>query len=402
MQPRNQKNRHGLIATLPLALLVAACGTATSPTTRATSSATAAATPSQIPAPTPTAVPTAATEPPLAVLVDGAGDLKVLNGQGVEQWSLTTAAMLKIFGLTAKNAQTPNFYIGKVVAGSYVYLFNTLYEATSGKVAVLSRTGALLGLATSPPDPAGLNGLTMVFSPSSPEWAWLVDQSPANQVNNSGQGDTYRHHGVINVGGLGEPDKVVYRWLAPAGNVETLDGWINAGIIVHREQYLGVDCNIFYQPGSAWFTLNSSTGTLTQLAAGGNDVLLDASSDDTVDAIVSDAQVVLINGVTYAESKSQVTFAFNSPDGSYVAVDRYSQTRCDLNAEGGKNTVEMVDVAAKTHVDLPNLSAIAWLSSSEFVADPPDGSTWLYSLTGKPITELCPAGSVWSYAGDLS
>ena len=111
---------------------------------------------------------------------------------------------------------------------------------------------------------------------------------------------------------------------------------------------------------------------------------------------------MLINGVTYAESKSQVTFAFNSPDGSYVAVDRYGQTRCDLNAEGGKNTVEMVNVAGKTHVDLQNLSAIAWLSSSEFVANPPDGSTWLYSLTGKPIIKLCPAGSVWSFAGELS
>lgn len=412
MQRRNPNHRHWLIAVFPLALLLTACAAGTpsgspspstpTPSPSATPATTPSSTPTLVPTPSPTAVPTLAPEPPLAVLSDSSGNVKVVNGQGVEQWSLTTAAMLKIFGLSAQEANTPNFYIGKVVAGSYIYLFNTLYEATAGKVAVLSRTGALLGIATTPPDPAGNNGVTMVFSPGSPEWAWLVDQSPANQINNSGPGDTYRHHGVIIMGGLNEPNRTVYHWLAPAGNVENLDSWTTAGLIIHREQYTGVDCNIFYQPGSAWFALNPHTGTLTQLADGNRVALLDAISNGNVSAFLSDAHAVLINGVTYTESKSQVTFAFISPDGSYIAVDRYSQTRCDLNDEGGKNTVELVSVASKTHVDLQNLSVVAWLGNTEFVANPPDGSTWLYTLAGKPIADICPFGSIWSYTGALS
>ena len=150
-----------------------------------------------------------------------------------------------------------------------------------------------------------------------------------------------------------------------------------------------------------------TTRTLTQIADGNKVALLSASSNDIVAAPLSYAHDVLINGVTYTESKSQVTDASISPDGSYVAVDRYSQTRCDLNADSGKNTVEMVSVASKTHVDLQNLDAIAWLSNTEFVANTPDGSTWLYSLTGKPIADICPVNSIWSspwggYAGALS
>ena len=396
MQPRIHNHRHGLIAILPLALLLAACGAATSPATTPTPTptATVTATPTLIPTPTPTAAPTPTPEPPLAVLTDSSGNLKVINGQGVTQWSLTVAAQLKIFGFSL---QTKGSNIRVVVAGSNIYLQSTLWGTTSGKVAVLTRNGSLLGIATTPPDPAGLNGVTMVYSPGAPEWAWIIDQFPASQS----------HHGVINMGGLGEPNRIVFHWLAPADNVEALEGWTNTGIIIHREQYLGVDCNIFYQPGSAWFALNPHTGTLTQLADGNKVALLAASSNDIVAAPLSYAHDVLINGVTYTESKSQVTNAYISPDGSYVAVDRYSQTRCDLNADSGKNTVEMVSVASKTHVDLQNLDAIAWLSNTEFVANTPDGSTWLYSLTGKPIADICPVNSIWSspwggYAGAVS
>jgi hypothetical protein len=401
MQPRNHNHRHGLIATLPLALLLAACAAAAPATTPTpTPTATVTATPTLIPTPSPTAVPTPTPGPPLAVLIDSSGNLKVVNGQGVEQWGLTKAAQLKIFGLSANDPQATNFNIGAVVAGSNIYLQSSLSGGTSGNVAVLTRSGMLLGLSTTtPPTPAGLNGVTMVYSPGSPEWAWLVDQSPADQINNSGYGATYHHHGVIIMGGLNEPNRTVYHWLAPAGNVENLDSWTTAGLIIHREQYTGVDCNIFYQPGSAWFALNPHTGTLTQIADGNKVALLAASSNDIVAAPLSYAYQVLINGVTYSESRSQVTEAYISPDGALVAVDRYSQTRCDLNADSGENTVELVSVASKNHVDLQNLDAIAWLGNTEFVVRAPDSSTWLYSLTGKPIADICPVNSIWDSPG---
>ncbi len=282
-----------------------------------------------------------------------------------------------------------------VVAGPNIILLGHTEPATATTVVVFSRTGALLGKSTMPL----ISGA--VFSPDGTQWAWLVDQSPANQINNSGYGDTYRHHGVINMGGLGEPNRTVYHWLAPAGNVEALEGWTNTGIILHREQYLGVDCNIFYQPGSAWFALNPSTGTLTQIADGNKVALLSASSNDVVAASLSDAHAVLINGVTYTESKSQVTGASISTDGSYVAVARYSQTRCDLNADSGKNTVEMVNVANHTHVDLPNLVLYCWWDDSQFVATGPNQSVWLYTFQGKPQHAL-PVPYGWTFLGILT
>ena len=59
MQPRNRSHRHGLIATLPLALLLAACGAGASPSSpsRSTPTPTPAPTPS-VPATTPTPSPT--------------------------------------------------------------------------------------------------------------------------------------------------------------------------------------------------------------------------------------------------------------------------------------------------------------------------------------------------------
>jgi hypothetical protein len=393
MQPRSHNRRHGLIGTVPLALLLAACGT-TAATTTHSSSPTPTPTPTATPTLVPTPVPTPS-EPVLGVLQYNAcggcspEGLRVINAQGATQWSLTGAQINAYLGLTGPEDTISTglrWFASYVVAGPNIILLGHTQSAKATTVVVFSRTGALLGKSTMP----FISGA--VFSPDGTQWAWLVDQSPASQS----------HHGVINMGGLGEPNRTVFHWLAPADNVEALEGWTNTGIIIHREQYLGVDCNIFYQPGSAWFALNPHTGTLTQLADGNKVALLGASSNDIVAASLSDAHAVLINGVNYSESKSQVTSAFVSPDGSYVAVDRYSQTRCDLNAEGGKNTVEMVNVASKTHVDLQNLSAIAWLGSTEFVANPPDGSTWLYSLSGRPITDICPVNSMWSYAGELT
>ena len=59
MQPRSQSHRHGLIATLPLALLLAACGAGASPSSpsRSTPTPTPVPTPS-VPATTPTPSPT--------------------------------------------------------------------------------------------------------------------------------------------------------------------------------------------------------------------------------------------------------------------------------------------------------------------------------------------------------
>jgi hypothetical protein len=398
MQPRNQNHRHGLIATVPLALLLAACTTTAATTAHSSSSAPTPSpsgnpttpTPTLVPTPSPTAAPTPAPEPPLAVLSQGQ-ELKVVNTQGVEQFELSNAAMMTIFGVSATQEVTQGFGINSAIAGSNIYLF---YETPQGvhRVAEISRAGKVIAMGTAPSS-------AVVFSPSGTQWAWSVDQSPANELNNLGPGPPYyQHHGVIDVGGLGQPTRTVYKWVAPAGFTEGLDGWTNTGIIVQRWEYGG--CGILYDPAAAWFALNPSTGKLTELFTG-NDQFMGASSGVTVAALINDAHAVLINAVRYAESKSTITGANISPDGAHVAVSRISSYQ-GCAGYIPKNTVELVTVANQSRVDLQNLTADGWWSDTEFVASPLDGSTWLYTLAGKQVSEICSATSGWGYSGELS
>jgi|HubBroStandDraft_4_1064222.scaffolds.fasta_scaffold00594_3 hypothetical protein len=398
MQPRNQNHRHGLIATVPLALLLAACTTTAATTAHSSSSAPTPSpsgnpttpTPTLVPTPSPTAAPTPAPEPPLAVLSQGQ-ELKVVNTQGVEQFELSNAAMMTIFGVSATQEVTQGFGINSAIAGSNIYLF---YETPQGvhRVAEISRAGKVIAMGTAPSS-------AVVFSPSGTQWAWSVDQSPANELNNLGPGPPYyQHHGVIDVGGLGQPTRTVYKWVAPAGFTEGLDGWTNTGIIVQRWEYGG--CGILYDPAAAWFALNPSTGKLTELFTG-NDQFMGASSGVTVAALINDAHAVLINAVRYAESKSTITGANISPDGAHVAVSRISSYQ-GCAGYIPKNTVELVTVANQSHVDLQNLTADGWWSDTEFVASPLDGSTWLYTLAGKQVSEICSTTSGWGYSGELS
>jgi hypothetical protein len=126
MQPRNRNHRDGLIATLPLALLVAACGAVASPTSPATTpTPTATATPTVVPTPSPMAVPTPAPEPPLALFYTDAGAMAVFNGHGVEQWGLTNAQEGQLFGLTPKQAS--NYNLGPEMGSSNLFFF---YQAS--------------------------------------------------------------------------------------------------------------------------------------------------------------------------------------------------------------------------------------------------------------------------------
>jgi hypothetical protein len=213
MQPRNRSHRHGLIATLPLVVLLAACGAAATTTHLSspmpTPNPTATPTPTSAPTLIPTPIPTAAPEPPLAVLSQGQ-ELKVVNTQGVEQWSLSNAAMEKIFGVSASQAQTQGFGINSQIAGSNIILFYNITTSLT-KVAVLSRAGNLVGSSTVPLSPGSFSQIEV--SPSGTEWAWIVDQTP---------NATGKHHGLVEVGGLSEAVRTVYHWVAPVGFTETV------------------------------------------------------------------------------------------------------------------------------------------------------------------------------------
>lgn len=397
----SQNRRHGLIATLPLALIVAACGTAASTTKPATSSTSpsATATPTQIPAATPSAVPTPAPEPPLAFFVNygaalGAQQWKVVNAQGVEQWGLTPTQEGKLFGLTAQQVSTAN--LTPQAGDTDLFLIYQASPTSANQIAVFSRTGKLLGIGKAPgvgltPD-SQETGSPFEVSPSGPEWAWTVDQTPSA---------TGEHHGVVEVGGLGKTDQIVYRWVAPVGFTEQLDGWTDSGIIMQRiPEGNPFICGDFDDPTSAWFAINPSTGTLRELFSG-NEQFMAASSGVTAAGLINDSHSVLVNGVKYSESKSFAGSAIISPDGTEVAVFRESFNPC-----GGGNipttSIEIVTLANQGHVDLPGLGLVSWWDSHQILANPTAGSLWIYTLQGKPVSELSPPGTPWNLIGVLS
>lgn len=384
-QPRNQNHRHGLIATLPLAVLLAACGTGATRSSPSPSSPTPSSNPTTpittlVPSPSPTAVPTPAPEPPLAVLSHGQ-ELKMINDQGVEQWELTNLKMEQIFGLSAQQAASQGFGVTAEEAGPNLVLFGTTSTLTD--VAVLSHAGTVLGTASLP---SPTNGF-YVSSPDGTEWAWSVDQT----TNATGQ-----HHGVIEVGGLGESVRTVYHWLAPTNFTEQLMGWYSTGIIVHRVESWGSG----YDPAAAWFALNPTTGTLQELFTGNEQYLL-ARNGVTAAALINDPSAVLINGMQYAESNPLIENADPadiSPDGAHVAVSRTNLSGGSGN-DNPKFTIEIVTVADHSHIDLPNLTDYGWWNSNEILALTPSGDIWIYTLQGHPVSEIYAANSGWSFHG---
>jgi hypothetical protein len=153
-------------------------------------------------------------------------------------------------------------------------------------------------------------------------------------------------------------------------------------------------------PGGAWFAINPSTNTLTELFSGNND-FQDASSGVTVATPIDAPHIVLINGVGYSESKSVVAFANISPDGAHVAIFRESFDPCGGGAIP-TTSIEMVTVANESHIDLSTLYFESWFGDSDVFAANSSGATWLYTLDGKPIIQMNPVASAWQILGVLS
>ena len=319
--------------------------------------------------------------------------MEVVNAQGVEQWGLTNAQEGQLFGLTA--AQASKYNLGPRAGNSSLFFFYQPTPTSMNTVVVLSRTGELLGRGTAP---ALDNSVSFQNSPTGTSWAWTIDQTP----NAAGQ-----HHGVVEVGGLGQANRIVYRWVAPVGFTEQLDGWTDTGIVLQRTPQGGpFTCGGYNNAGYAWAAINPSTGRLTELVSG-NEQLMDTlggagaavGSGVIVASLLNDVHSVLINGVKYSESKSIVAQANVSPDGAHVAVDRESFNPC-----GGGNipqsSIEIVTLANQSHVDLANLQLASWWDNNEIVADA-NGGLWIYTLQGKAVSKI-PVNTQWLYQGALS
>ena len=379
-----------------VAMGLAACSSTVVLTARPTPTET----PTLVPTPSPTPVPTPAPVPPLALFYSDVGAMAVFNGQGVEQWSLSNAQEGQLFGLTA--AQARNYNLGPNSGNSNLFFFYQATPTSLNHVVVLSRSGKLLGTGTAPALPsagdASYSPDTFEVSPTGTEWAWPVDQTATAAS---------QHYGVVEVGGLGEPNRIVYRWVAPVGFTELLDGWTNTGIIMQRTpEGDPFPCGGYDNSGYAWFAINPSTGKLTELASGNQQLMGTlgnggaAGSGVTVASLLNDAHSALINGVTYSETKSVVAVASISPDGAHVAVDRESFNPCGGGAIPA-SSIELVSLANHSHVDLPNLQLASWWDDSEIVASG-GGGLRIYSLEGKPVSQIVPDNTQWLYQGPLS
>src|ERR1700683_4924390 len=273
MQPRTQQHRNGLIATVPLALLLAACGTTAD---TATHSYSPTPTPRPVPTPSPTAIPPPVSNPPLALLYNnspppGAQQLEVINAKGVEQWGRTEAREGQYFGLTAQQYGAASN--GPQIGGSNLFFFFQSTPTSAYQVAVVSQSGTLIGRGSAPAlNPYADGTGPFQVSPTGTEWAWTTDETP----NASGQ-----HHGFVEVAGLGEVNRIVYRWVAPAGFTEQLINWTNTGIIMQRTELGGpFPCGGYDSTDYAWFAIHPVTDALTELFAA-NDRFQDASSGVT-------------------------------------------------------------------------------------------------------------------------
>lgn len=207
--------------------------------------------------------------------------------------------------------------------------------------------------------------------------------------------------------GQRESNRIVYRWVAPAGFTEQLDGWTNTGIVMQRTPEGGpFPCGGDEPSSQAWFAINPNTGNLSELVSGNEQLMgtlgggVAGSSGVIVARLLNDAHSVLINGVQYSESKSIVAVANISPDGAHVGVLRASFNPCGGGAIP-ENSIEVVTVATRTHVDFQNMQFASWWGNNEFVASATGGS-WIYTLQGKPVSPIGKFNAPWLYQGELS
>ena len=189
----------------------------------------------------------------MAVLSDRSGNLKAVTDQGLEQWGLTQAQEAQYFGLTA--TQYGPIGNSPQIGGADLFFFIQSTPTSADQVAVVSSTGALIGRGTAPAFSLAVTSPFQV-SPIGTEWAWTTDETP----NATGQ-----HHGVVEVGGLGKTNRIVYRWVAPVGFTEQLDDWTNTGIIMQRIALGGPFPCGGDQSADAWFAINPSTGAIKEL-----------------------------------------------------------------------------------------------------------------------------------------
>ncbi len=156
--------------------------------------------------------------------------------------------------------------------------------------------------------------------------------------------------------------------MAPVGFREQVAGWTDTGIIMQRVQVGPCGSG----GGEAWFAINPSTGQLSELFPA-TDWMMDARSGVAVAGMPNDPHAVLINGVTYPESKSIAYGASISPDGAHIAVGRESFNPCGGGAIP-TSSLEMVTLANRSHIDIANLQIYGWWGNDEFVASPPDNA----------------------------
>ena len=383
MQPRNQDHRHVLIATLPLALLLAACGGGTSPSSPSRSTPTPTATPTLVPTPVQTVPPT----PPLALFSTSTG-FEVVDDQGLAQWGLTTTQMEKMVGQNPQLDKGPfqldTNNVNPVVAGPNVLLVGLPAASTPPPVVVvLSSAGKTLGSGpvSGPTPDFGL----LVGSLDGTEWAWNVTLGK----NKAGQ-----NFGEVEIAGIGVPTHTIYKWTAPIGASEAVNYWTDAGIILQRTGS-NTTCTQYYSLNNAAFIINPITGSISDLFSGDQQFIY-ATSEVKVAGLYSNPNGVSINGTVYSEAGPFVVVGANvSPDGEHVLVNRENF----LGQCGGNiptDSAVLVNVATHSHIDIPNLWGSGWLNNSEFIAS----SNMAYNLQGKPVKEIAPGG--WHYLGVVS
>jgi hypothetical protein len=356
------------ILALPLALLLASCGSpasttrvpAVTPAATASPAAPAAATPAPQPAtPAPTLAPA---PPPLIVVAEGSG-----SGQKV--------SLVDLSGRTLASATTTADKVWEIEAGP-----GGAYWESAGRLHRLGADGRLIDLGPAPA--AGDRGFSV--SPTGDAIAYGTStpigsgQQWDNRLYVAQGGQARLLASRISDGSKPAPPDALQGW-----QYRTM-GWTDQGILIAREPQGGCGCGPFGMESVDWHTAvvdpnsgattpinDSATCPLSGVGPGGEAACFHTPVSG--ESRAADSLRILRGGaVTASFDLSRTTVggaAVFSPDGGRIAYATVAEGT-DCGTWQQQTTMRILDIAGGTAKGLstPGLQPVAWLPDGRILA----------------------------------
>jgi hypothetical protein len=371
MQPRSRSHRHRLIATLPLAFLLAACGAGASPSSPSRSTPTPTPVPTPVPTPSPTPVPA----PPLVVTAPCNGCL----GTG------GTAVQLTLVGEDGRVAATVDDP-GGAYGNSYYVGSSDVYFIDGTTVKALARNGMVTVVGQVPQvkttvTASDLQGYTSLAV--SPDETTLVFGLPLASAGDNGATTSHSQLWTEPTGGTAASATMVFDDAdntVNGGEVLMPFAWSNTGISVSEmpKGLGGVGPFLTYHGFNA-ATFDPTTRTLHPLdcsvSTAPGSVCVTEQGDSTFKVVRSSGTETL----TWQPANAEYGPVRVSADGRYLAYGAYVGECCGPSSYYVTTVVDLSTGATISTVR--GFEPEEWLADDRLVVsdDFQAGATWLLS-----------------------